>query len=83
MNDSPLPSPPIRPGAQQALSGSEHFSNGDAVLNFWRWAMGDLRMNNARGYLAEYLIARAVNAQANRPRGVGGLGRQGAGRHSH
>jgi hypothetical protein len=26
--------------------------------------MGDLRMNNARGYLAEYLVARAVNAEA-------------------
>ena len=52
----------MRPRAQPPLTGSECFSNGDTVLDFWRWAMGDLRMNNARGYLAEYLVARTVNA---------------------
>ncbi|MDO9354068.1 MAG: hypothetical protein Q7T55_10255 [Solirubrobacteraceae bacterium] len=30
------------------------------VLDFWRWTLGDLRMNTARGFLAEYLVARAV-----------------------
>ncbi len=34
------------------------------VLDFWRWALGDLRMNTARGYLAEYLVARAVDAKS-------------------
>jgi hypothetical protein len=46
------------------LTGRERFSNGDAVLDFWRWGLGDLRMNNARGYLVEYLVARAVGATA-------------------
>jgi hypothetical protein len=45
------------------LTGDEKFSAGDAtVRDFWRWALGDLRMNNARGYLAEFLVARAVGA---------------------
>src|SRR4051794_39486014 len=54
----------LRPRAQPPLTGSECSSNGDTVLDFWRWAMGDLRMNNTRGCLAEYLVARAVNAEA-------------------
>jgi hypothetical protein len=59
------PEPPsIVPGGLPRLTGSERFSNGDSVLDFWRWALGDLRMNNARGYLAEYLVARAVGAEA-------------------
>lgn len=37
---------------------------GATVLDFWRWALGDLRMNNARGYLAEFLVARAVQSPA-------------------
>jgi hypothetical protein len=32
------------------------------VIDFWRWALGDLRMNNARGNLAEFLVARAVGS---------------------
>ena len=58
------PTPAIRPSSLPRLTGHERFSNGDTVLNFWRWAMGDLRMNNARGYLAEYLVARAVGSDA-------------------
>jgi hypothetical protein len=40
--------------------------SGDEVLrpatirDFWRWALGDLRMNNARGYLVEFLVAQAL-----------------------
>ncbi|NQW89632.1 hypothetical protein HQQ88_04900 [Curtobacterium sp. VKM Ac-2861] len=30
------------------------------VGDFWRFALGDLRMNNARGYLAEFLVAQAL-----------------------
>jgi len=34
------------------------------VRDFWRWALGDLRMNNARGDVVEYLVARAVRDQS-------------------
>lgn len=45
------------------LDGSEQFSAGAAtVTDFWTWALGDLRMNNARGYLAEFLVARALRS---------------------
>jgi hypothetical protein len=30
------------------------------VLDSWRWALVDLRMNNARGYLVEFLVAQAL-----------------------
>lgn len=30
------------------------------VAEFWQFALGDLRMNNARGYLAEFLVAKAL-----------------------
>lgn len=30
------------------------------VADFWRFAMSDLRMNNTRGYLAEFLVAKAL-----------------------
>jgi hypothetical protein len=49
--------PPERPG----LTGAESFVGVDAsVTEFWRFAMSDLRMNNTRGYLAEFLVAKAV-----------------------
>ena len=45
------------------LTGTERFTAADAtVLDFWQWALGDLRMNNARGYLAEFLVARALGS---------------------
>jgi hypothetical protein len=49
----------VRPGTLQPLKADDPLDGG-TVLDFWRWALGDLRMNNARGYLAEYLVARAV-----------------------
>jgi len=50
-----------------ALDGSEQFAGVDAsVLDFWRFAMSDLRMNNVRGYHAEFLVARAVGATSDR-----------------
>jgi hypothetical protein len=30
------------------------------VEDFWRFALGDLRMNNARGYLAEFIVGKAL-----------------------
>jgi hypothetical protein len=53
----------LAPSKLAQLDGSERFSAGDAsVLDFWRWALGDLRMNTARGYLAEFLVARALSS---------------------
>lgn len=55
--------PPTAP----ELSGAEPFSGLDAsVADFWRFAMSDLRTNNVRGYLAEFLVARAVGATGQR-----------------
>lgn len=36
------------------------------MLDFWKFAMSDLKTNNVRGYLAEFLVARAVGANAPR-----------------
>ncbi|MFJ2186710.1 hypothetical protein ACIOJE_01940 [Kitasatospora sp. NPDC087861] len=46
------------------LQGSETFRGTDAgtVLDFWRYAMPDLRTNTTRGLLAEFLVHRAVGA---------------------
>jgi hypothetical protein len=45
------------------VDGSERFDGIDAtVSDFWRWAFSGLRMNNVRGILAEYLVAKAVGA---------------------
>lgn len=49
------------------LDGTETFSGVEAtVQDFWRFAMSDLRMNNLRGYLAEFLVAKAVGAVGSR-----------------
>lgn len=51
----------IQPLPPTALHGSERFVGTEAtVQDFWRFALGDLRMNNARGYLAEFLVAQAL-----------------------
>jgi hypothetical protein len=51
----------ITPTPANYVDGSETFAGTDAtVQDFWRFAMGDLRMNNTRGYLAEFLVAQAV-----------------------
>lgn len=45
------------------VNGSEEFDGVDTtVADFWRWAFSDLRMNNVRGILAEFLVAKAVGA---------------------
>jgi len=49
------------------LDGSEPFRGMDAtVADFWAFAMSDLRMNNVRGYLAEFLVRQAVGATHTR-----------------
>ncbi len=55
------------PPRLRALDGSEAFAGLESsVIDFWRFAMSDLRMNNVRGYLAEFLVARAVGATGPR-----------------
>lgn len=49
----------IQPADLAPLDGSEALGSA-TVLDFWRWALGDLRMNNARGYLVEFLVAEAL-----------------------
>lgn len=57
----------IDPPLPHGLSGAEPFDGLDAsVIDFWRFAMNDLRTNNVRGYLAEFLVARAVGSPAAR-----------------
>lgn len=51
----------IQPTPTAVLNGKEQFVGTQAtVQDFWRFALGDLRMNNARGYLAEFLVAQAL-----------------------
>lgn len=52
----------IRPSVLGALASSDTFSFGPSVLDFWQWAMSDLRMNNVRGYLAEFMVATATGS---------------------
>lgn len=53
--------------AATPLNGSEPFNGVNAtVTDFWRYAMSDLRMNNVRGYLAEFLVSQAVGATGTR-----------------
>lgn len=51
-------------------SGREPFRNGAAdlgfdLLTFWQWSSSDLLSNSMRGVLAEYLVARALRANAD------------------
>lgn len=55
---------PLHPREPDPLSGDEHFAFGPTVLDFWRWALGDLRMNTIRGFLAEFMVAEAVSSPA-------------------
>jgi len=62
VNDQWFSAPPAR-----VLTGDEPFIGCAAtVYDFWRFAMSDLLMNNVRGYLAEFLVARAVQAVGQR-----------------
>ncbi len=51
--------PRIQPSALTPPEGHETLASA-TVVDFWRWALGDLRMNTARGYLAEFLVARSL-----------------------
>lgn len=57
----------IRPDPPRRLTGDEVFRGVDAnVRDFWAYAMSDLLMNNVRGYLAEFLVSKAVGASGAR-----------------
>jgi hypothetical protein len=46
-----------------ALTGAERLGGLDATIrDFWAFAMSDLRVNNVRGYFAEFLVREAVGA---------------------
>lgn len=60
--DLPEPLPQLRCSDSFRVEGD---AAGFSVVEFWAWALGDLRMNNARGFLAEYLVARAVGSEAS------------------
>lgn len=55
------------PPALAQLTGREKFtgmeSHSTTVKDFWRFALGDLRMNNARGYLAEFIVGKALGIE--------------------
>ena len=49
------------------VTGHEHFIGMDAtVLDFWQWAVSDLRMNTTRSMLAEYFATAAVGSTATK-----------------
>jgi hypothetical protein len=54
----------LLPRKLDALTGTESLGPG-TVSDFWRWALGDLRMNNLRGFLVEWLVARAVGDESS------------------
>lgn len=62
--DPGAPAGPHTPTGLAPLDGGEAFQGADAatVLDFWRYAMPDLRTNTTRGLLAEFLVHRAVRA---------------------
>lgn len=53
----------IRPSQLPPLEPNDRFSFGPTVLDFWQWAMSDLRMNIVRGYLAEFMVSSATNPE--------------------
>ena len=49
------------PGTPFRTAGKD---SGLTAADFWAWNLGDLRMNTTRGFLAEFLVARAVGDPA-------------------
>lgn len=62
MTDEWTSPPPASP-----LNGTERFKGLNAtVQDMWAFCMSDLKMNNVRGYLAEFLVSEAVGAAGKR-----------------
>ncbi|MGW6054768.1 hypothetical protein [Streptomyces sp. NPDC055189] len=57
---SPRPIPPLR--GDETIAGVLDAT----VVDFWRFAMPDLRMNNTRGLFAEFLVHQALNSRQPR-----------------
>jgi hypothetical protein len=59
---------PLTPLPLEPLRGDEPILGvpGTTVVDFWRFAMPDLRVNNTRGLFAEFLVREAVRARAPR-----------------
>lgn len=67
MTDPAVPSEWVPAPILPRLRGDERFEGMDAsVTDFWRFAMSDLRINNTRGYLAAFLVARSLGIDAQR-----------------
>ena len=56
----PAMHPMRRTGSERFRSGEE--SLGFSVSDFWRWSASDLVSNTARGALAEFIVAKAIDA---------------------
>ncbi|MGW2545305.1 hypothetical protein ACWC5I_31615 [Kitasatospora sp. NPDC001574] len=67
LSDSATPDDWHTPAELTPLDGNEAFRGMGVgtVLDFWRYAMPDLRTNTTRGLLAEFLVHRAVGAVAH------------------
>ncbi|MEW2068815.1 hypothetical protein [Streptomyces sp. NPDC007346] len=59
---------PLTPRTLPPLSGDESIVGvpDSTVVNFWQFAMPDLRMNNTRGLFAEFLVHLAVGSRKPR-----------------
>jgi hypothetical protein len=54
----------FQPPPLNSLTGSEAIAGtGASIIDFWKFAMSDLRTNNVRGYFAEFLVAQAVGTE--------------------
>ncbi|MEO7146598.1 MAG: hypothetical protein ABIW81_05690 [Terrimesophilobacter sp.] len=49
------------------LTGEEEFTgmghHATTVRGFWQFALGDLRISNARGFLAEFMVGKALGIE--------------------
>lgn len=54
------PPPRIRPAGDELFTGMTE----TRMLDFWRFALPNLQMNNVRGWFAEFLVVRAVGIEA-------------------
>jgi hypothetical protein len=56
-----IPPPPVRLDPNMRFSKGGRLLGGNMhVLDFWSWAFSDLRQNNVRGHLAEYIVGLAL-----------------------
>lgn len=51
----------MRLTGNESLQSSTVILPNAAILGFWRWAFSDLQMNNIRGILAEWIVAKLLD----------------------